>query len=207
MMRDGFIKVAKAIGKGTWNVLDIILEEIPQKSLTVSILKEIKKTADEVIAAGKNKYDVEKAVMNVVEKNGGEAEIEKAVKAELNELKGNNPTFINCAVFMVKQGEALAARDHYVIYKAIKEDAPFEDEELNEFFAEFASKYFGGDIDMCDNACELDAKYVAFNFDSYADIPYSDEYLELVCSNFNRVVGRDVFDSYIGGGTDDPTGF
>ena len=127
-------------------------------------------------------------------------ELKKEVK-ENREVK--NPKYINCAIFSVNPEDKLTEEEQELIISILFEGAETDDEELNRFVGLFIEDYFGGNAEACDNAYEVEAEYVAFNFDDSRDHDYSEDDLVLIREELNKIVGREAFEDYEGAGTDD----
>ena len=206
--RDKVVPILKVVAKGAWDALPAILIAIPATAIAGKILVEIKKSMDKAKAEGKSEEEVKKAgadtTKNLVRESGGVFGFVKALKKEVKENREvKNPKYINCAIFSVDPEDKLTEEEQELIISVLFEGAETEDEELNRFVELFINDYFGGDAEACDNAYEVEAEYVAFNFDDSRDHDYSEEDLVLIRDELNKIVGREVFVDYEGAGTDD----
>lgn len=206
--RDKVVQIFKVIAKGAWEALPAILVAIPATAIAGKILVEIKKSMDKAKAEGKTEEEVKKAgadtTKNLVKESGGVFGFVKALKKEVKENREvKNPNYINCAIFSVDPEDKLTEEEQELIISVLFEGAETEDDKLNRFVELFINDYFGGDAEACDNAYEVEAEYVAFNFDDSRDHDYSEEDLVLIRDELNKIVGREVFVDYEGAGTDD----
>lgn len=190
----------KAVAKGAWNNLPSILAVIPATAIAGKVLVEIKKIASDVADTNKDVKETKAQVKQLINAHGGADEIKKELKENRDP---KNPTYINCAIFMVTQGYSLSQIEMNRLMSVLTQEETLEDAESNRFITLFVNDYFSGDITDCDYPCELEAEYLAFNFDETADHEYSEEDLVLIRDELNKILGRQVFDEYEGYGTDD----
>ena len=206
--RDKVVSMLKVVAKGTWDALPAILIAIPATSIAGKILVEIKKSMDKVREEGKSDEEVKKAgadtTKKLVKESGGVFGFVKELKKEVKENREvKNPKFINCAIFFVNPENKLTEEEQELIISILFEGAEADDEELHRFVGLFIDDYFGGNAEACDNAYEVEAEYVAFNFDDSRDHDYSEDDLVLIRKELNKIVGREAFEDYEGAGTDD----
>ena len=202
--REKGIEIMKVVAKGTWNSLPAILSVIPATAIAGKVLVEVKKIADEAAKVGKNSEEIKEAVQKLVNDCGGENNFAKEVTEELKQNRDNtNPKYINCAIFTVNQGEVLTEEEQEKLASILLKEISLGDAKLDNFVKIFIEDYFAGDVCTCDNAYEIEAEYMAFNFDDTRDIEYNEEDLVYIRDEFNKILGRQVFDDYEGYGTDD----
>ena len=206
--REKTVQLLKVVVKGAWDALPAILVAIPTTAIAGKILVELKKSIDKAKAEGKSDKEAGKATADtakkLVQESGGVIGFIKELKKEVKENRDvKNPKYINCAIFSVHAEEKLTGEDQERLISVLFEGEETEDGELNHFVELFVNDYFGGDAEACDNAYEVEAEYVAFNFDDSCDHEYSEEDLVLIRDELNKIVGRDVFEDYEGAGTDD----
>lgn len=202
--RENVVSIMKAVAKGTWNSLPTILTLIPATAVAGKVLCEVKKIADDAVAAKKSSEETKAAVDEFIRKNGGEDAVASEIKQELKEARDpKNPKYINCAIYTVKSGDCLSEEEMDKLSALLSGETEAEDNNTKLFLQAFIEDYFAGDIASCDYPLELDPNYIAFNFDDSADHEYLDEDLALICEELNRIVGRNAFDDYEGYGTDD----
>lgn len=206
--RDKVVQIFKVIAKGAWEALPAILVAIPATAIVGKILVELKKSMDKAKAEGKTDAEVGKATAEtakkLVKESGGVLGFVKELKKEVKENREvKNPKYINCAIFSVNPEDKLTEEEQELIISILFEGAETDDEELNRFVGLFIEDYFGGNAETCDNAYEVEAEYVAFNFDDSRDHDYSEDDLVLIREELNKIVGREAFEDYEGAGTDD----
>ncbi|MBE5938730.1 MAG: hypothetical protein E7265_12000 [Lachnospiraceae bacterium] len=202
------VQIFKFIAKCAWELLPVILPEIPATAITGRILVELKKTMDKAKEEEKSDIEVREeitgTVQNLIREFGGVADFIRGLKKEVKENSDvQKPKYINCVIYSVNPEEKLTMEEQEKIISVLFEQGGTNDAELGYFVTAFIEDYFGGDVKACDNAYEVEAEYVAFNFDDSCDHVYSEEYLQCLRDGLNKIVGREVFEDYVGAGTDD----
>lgn len=167
------------------------------------MLIEVRKIAEEAKAANADTKEVNDEINKLIRENGGEEAFREELMQETEQQRGENPKYINCAVFTSKSGMHLTEEEMESLEDALTGQAESLDSEIGKFVAAFIEDYFGGDMDSCDNAYEIDESYVAFNFDDCSDHEYLEEDLVIIQDYLNRIVGKEIFNYHAGYGTDD----
>lgn len=196
------MNMLKVIVKGTWDRLPEILSAIPATVLAGKVLSEVRDIVEEARKANADSKELKDKIDKLVKENGGEEAFGKELSEELAQQCAENPKYINCAIFTVKSGEHLSEDEQEQLLGILTGEMESEDSQVSNFIRAFTEDYFSGDMDSCDNACEMDESYIAFNFDDSTDHEYLEEDLIFIRDSLNRIVGREVFDRYEGAGAD-----
>lgn len=207
--------------KGAWEILPPVLAAIPPTAVAGNVLIQVKnamgklekrvekveKSVDEIEKNVTEQQKVHDALQEIINECGGEQKFKEILFSELkNVITDNNianPKFINCAIFTVKSGYSLSEEEQSRLFDTLTGEIEADDKQTAEFVYHFRDDYFAGDYYACDNAIQMEDSYIAFNFDEYRSIEYSEEDLEFIRDEMNKIVGRDVFGEYEGFGTDD----
>ncbi len=200
--------VMKSIAANTWDDLPELLAAIPQTATMGKVLKELKKIVENVKADCRNeeeKMEALKKEINCLEEQcGGRAAFYREAYQEVKAVcDGKNPEFINCAIFLVCDESGLSDAKQEKLVGTLTGEIEAETKEIADFVNGFRMKYFGDDYEACENAIETGADYISFNFDDVTDHKYNEEDLAEICVYLDKIVGREVFEEYVGFGTDD----
>ena len=204
--------ILKTIAECAWNRLPNILAEIPVTASVGKVLGEVQKLCEDVKTACQSKAGEDnsfaKELKELIDKCGGENAFRKALRQELKvERDSENPTYINAAIFLLDEADALSESEQQKLVDVIRGNIEAETSEVKKFVCAFREDYFADDYDSCDNPIEVGAGYIAFNFDDMSDHPYDEEDLQLIMDMLNKMLGRDAFCEYEGLGTDDSCGY